>query len=123
MIEVKTPKNILVYKTKVLGPLTSKQLICFVIAGILDFFVYQSILKPLNATEEIILYALMLIDVPILAFGYYEPMGLPLEKYLKMVYNTALLAPKYRKNTLILYKTRSVVTKKVKKSKKYKAYK
>lgn len=122
MIEVKTPKNILVYKTKVLGPLTSKQLICFVTAGILDFLIYGAILGPLHVTEEVILYTLMLVDVPILAFGYYEPMGLPLEKYLKMVYNTALLAPKYRKNKSILYKYQTEQMKRVKKSKVHKAY-
>lgn len=122
MIEVKTPKNILVYKTKVLGPLTSKQLICFIFAGILDALIYGTILRPLHANEEVVLYTLMLVDVPILAFGYYEPMGLPLEKYLKMVYNTALLAPKYRKNKLTLYKHPTEPTKKSKKSKIYKAY-
>lgn len=123
MIEVKMPKNILTYKTKVIGPLTLKQLICFIIVGAMDFLVFVTILKPLQVSEEIMLYVWMLVDIPILLFGYYEPMGLPLEKYLKMVYNTALLAPKYRKNVRILYKAKPSVVKKEKKSKKYIAYK
>lgn len=122
MIEVKTPKNILVYKTKILGPLNIRQTICFTIVGILDFFVYQMFIKGAQLPPEVIFYIFVFLDVPILLFGYYEPMGMPLEKYIKYYMQSMFVSPKYRKNKHIIYKRNEEIGKKTKKSKTLKAY-
>lgn len=123
MIEVKMPKNILVYKTKLLGPLNLKQTICFALALALDFIVYQLVVLNFQLPREAVFYLFILLDIPILIFGYYEPMGMPLEKYLKYYMQSVFMAPKYRKNKRVLYKAETSRKKKVKKSKNYRAYK
>ena len=40
MIETKVPKDIRVYKTKIIGPLSFRQLICLIVAVIVDGFLY-----------------------------------------------------------------------------------
>lgn len=122
MIEVKTPKNILVYKTRILGPLTVRQTICFAIVGLIDLIVYQTIVKGSQLPPEVIFYLFVFCDVPVLLFGYYEPMGMPLEKYLKFYIESSLIAPKYRKNTNVIYKSEIKNTKKKKEPKKSKNY-
>lgn len=125
MIEVKTPKNILVYKTKILGPLTVRQTICFAIVGVIDFIIYQTIVKGSQLSLDVIFYLFVFCDVPVLIFGYYEPMGMPLEKYIKYYIESLLVAPKYRKNKNIIYKSGAANCKKKrgpKKSKKYIEY-
>lgn len=122
MIEVKTPKNILVYKTRILGPLTVRQTICFAIVGLIDLIVYQTIVKGSQLPPEVIFYLFVFCDVPVLLFGYYEPMGMPLEKYLKFYIESSLIAPKYRRNTNVIYKSEIKNTKKKKEPKKSKKY-
>lgn len=122
MIEVKVPRDILKYKTKLVGPFTSRQIICFVIAVMLDLLFYNTIYTGLNLPSELLFYIIMFLDLPIMAFGYLTPMDLTLEKYLKVVVQTKLLAPTKRKN-IKRFKQKTITDdKKVKKSKQFKAY-
>ena len=123
MIEVKTPRDIMAYETKVFGPLTLKQLICIIIAIVLDIFLYSMIIKPYQLPEKLAFYVIAITDIPILAFGYCKPKGISLDKYIKMIYQTAFLAPTLRKNKVAFIKKDEAAKKKIKKSKKYKAYK
>ena len=97
MIETKMPKDIRIYKTKVIGPFTLRQSLCILLMIGLDVFLYSAIIKPLSLPMEFIVYGFMLIDVPISAFGWFEPMGMPLENYIRDVILRAYIAPTKRK--------------------------
>lgn len=103
MIETKMPKDIRKYKTKMIGPLTMRQLICVAIMGVVDIILYSLVIYPFELSTEFTIYGLILIDVPIGAFGWIEPQGLPLEIYLKDVVLRSFIAPAKRKPVRILY--------------------
>ena len=113
MIEVKVPKDILKYKTRLVGPFTSRQILCLGIALVFDFLFYHAVYKPLGLPTEFLFYVILFLDIP---------MDLPLEKYLKIVIQTKFLAPSKRKNIRRFFKTEPGDGKKPKKSKEYKAY-
>lgn len=124
MVEVRVPKNIMIYESKTIGPFTTKQFVCLIIAVGIDFLLYNLILKPMEVSPEVLFYTIAFADVPILAIGYYKPMGISLGKYLKMIYNTVILAPAKRLNKLeMIPKPESQKKEKTKKSKTLKAYK
>lgn len=116
MIETKMPKDILQYKTKLIGPLTARNIICLVIIFIVDFFLYQTIVKPFDLSMETLIYGFLFLDIPIAAFVI-EPMGMPMEKYIKNVLIRSLLAPVFRKQSTIIYKTKIKINTKQKKKK------
>lgn len=122
MIEVKVPKDILKYKTRLVGPFTSRQVLCFGIAVALDLLFYSTVYQALGLPMELLFYVILLLDIPIMAFGYCTPMELPLEKYIKILIQTKLLAPTKRKNIRKFIKEKPNDGKKQKKSKHYKAY-
>lgn len=123
MVEVRVPKNIMIYESKTIGPFTTKQFVCMIAAVGLDFLLYNLLLKPMEVSTEILFYTIAFADIPILAFGYYKPMGLPLEKYIKMIYNTVILAPAKRLNKIeMIHETDNSNKKKSKPSKHLKAY-
>ena len=80
MIETKMPKDIRAYKTKLIGPFTGRQAICVVIAGIVFIIFYACIAQPFHLPQEYIFYVGLPLVIPILAFGWYEPNGMKLEK-------------------------------------------
>ena len=85
MIETKVPKDVRSYKTKVIGPFSLRQLICLVIAAIVDGFAYfgtQAL--GIELSINMLIYGVMFIDLPILAFMI-EIEGLPMEVYLKNI--------------------------------------
>lgn len=96
MIETKVPMDVRTYKAKLIGPFTTRQLICVSIAAALDAFLFLVIINPLNIPVRLAVFALVLIDVPILSF-ILEPMGLPMEKYIRNVLIRSLIAPTKRK--------------------------
>ena len=97
MLETKVPKDIRVYKTKLVGGLTFRQFICVVLMILLDLFLYNVILKQAGISIENIIFLLIFMDVPIAAFGWMEPMGMKMEVYLRKVVLYSLLAPTRRK--------------------------
>lgn len=106
MIETKMPKDIRSYKTKLIGPFTMRQIICVAVMAVVDFILYALVIQPFQLQAEFIIYGLIFIDVPIGAFGWIEPQGLPLEKYLKDVLLRSFIAPVKRKPQRILYEKR-----------------
>lgn len=90
------PKDIRVYKTKILGPLTIKQMVLFIVAVVFDFMIYNLILKPMQFPPDIIVYVFILINVPILALST-DPYGIPMEKYLATIIHYNFLSPQKRK--------------------------
>ena len=104
MIETKMPKDIRAYKTKLIGPFTGRQAICVVIAGIVFIIFYACIAQPLNLPKEYLFYIGLPIVIPILAFGWYEPNGMKLEKYLQKVVIRSFSVPIKRKAGNVLFK-------------------
>mgnify|MGYP000886180102 CR=1 FL=1 len=96
MIERKVPKDIRKYKTKVIGPLTLRQIICIGVAIIVDFLLYFVISKFIDLSINMIIYGLILIDIPIISFTF-TPLNLPMEKYLKCVLFPNFIYPTNRK--------------------------
>lgn len=123
MIEVKVPKDILKYKTRLVGPFTFRQILCLGIALIVDFLFYRTVYQAMSLPIEFLFYVILFLDIPIMAFGYCMPMDLPLEKYLKITIETKILAPGKRKNIRTFLPQPQKEEKKQKKSKHYKAYK
>lgn len=125
MIEVKVPKDILVYETKFVGPLTAKQLVCAVVAVLIDFMLYNLVLEPLHVSQEALFYIIALIDVPIFALSMKNPMGIPMKDYIRLFTTYTLAAPRKRKNYTEFTKKEQLSDKekkKIKKSKVHKAY-
>lgn len=101
MIETRVPKDIRVYKTKVIGNFTLRQVICIVLCFVIDFAAYKFIIKPLHAPIEAIIYVAIFLDVPILAFSQ-EKMGMKMEDYLKSVFHDNFLSIKTRRPECML---------------------
>ena len=117
MIETKVPKDIRVYKTKIMGPFTLRNIICLTIMGTLDLVIIKYFFAGLNLSRNQWVYMLMIIDCPIAAFGWIEVMGMPLERYLKIILITNFLSPTYRLITNKIYKYKKPEDPKSKKKK------
>lgn len=96
MIETKVPMDVRSYKAKLIGPFTTRQLICVAIAVCIDALLFFCVIQPFHLPVRLSVFALVFIDVPILAFTI-EPLGIPMEKYIKNVLWRNLIAPTKRK--------------------------
>lgn len=96
MIETKVPMDVRAYKAKLIGPFTTRQLICGVISAILDVVLIFTVVRPMGIGIQTAIMGLVLVDVPILAF-ILEPLGMPMESYLKHVLLRSLIVPTKRK--------------------------
>lgn len=131
MIESKVPKDIRVYETKAVGPLTLRQLICVLIAIVIDAIMIFAVMRPTGLSSDLAVYILIAMDVPIFVF-LLKPGGMKFEKYVRCVLKDSFLKPKYRKyeNIIVKKETYSVDDKKyqaraqklAKKDPKYKPY-
>lgn len=118
MVETKVPKDIRVYKTKIIGPFSLRQLICLVLAVLLDGLIYFALsAMEIELDLNTIIYGVIFIDLPILAFMI-EIEGLPMEKYLKeILLKQFLLKQKRSAETHISSRKKSVpMTKKERKN-------
>ena len=52
MIEIQVPKDITTYKTKSIGPLTTRQLVILIVVVALDIVLYTAVLKDRNLSTE-----------------------------------------------------------------------
>lgn len=96
MVETNIPKDIRVYKTRVVGPLTLRQLICLCIAAALDGLLYLVFENLLHVPVRIFIFLLIFMDIPVMAFSI-DVGGVPMEVYLKNTIIYTLLAPTKRK--------------------------
>lgn len=96
MIEKKVPKDIRVYKTKVLGPFTTRQITCVAIAAVVDILVYKLFFSGTEISPKAMIIILMIVDLPIFAF-IIEPFGMKMEVFLKSVILKKMLYPPKRK--------------------------
>lgn len=97
MIETKVPKDIRKFKGKAIGPFTFRQVICLVIAIVVDLTVYSFLLRDSNLGTDTVMMILMTCALPILIF-IMEPNGMKMEVYLRKVLYKNILFPTKRKN-------------------------
>lgn len=103
MIEAKMPKDIRQYKTKLIGPFTGRQAACVAIMIAVDLILYSTVAAPLKLSMNMMIYGLLIVDIPIALFGWYEPHEVPLEKYIKNIWLRTFTAPRKRLPKRILY--------------------
>ena len=94
MIEIKIPKEITDYKEKFLFGLTVRQFISAVAA--LAICVPLFIFGKDFLGEDVVGWLIMLIAVPIFAFGFFRYDGMPFEKFLVLLYRQKWLEPQKR---------------------------
>lgn len=83
MISVDTPKNLNKVKTKVVGNLTKRQLVCFGGAGLVGIPFYLFVKQALGTDLAAIL--MICVAMPFFVFAMYEKNGMPAEKYLGLI--------------------------------------
>ena len=94
MAYVQIPKDLSNVKTKVALNLTKRQLIGFAVAGLIGIPTY---LKTRNALgNDLAVFLMIILTIPIFFVVFYEKDGLPCEKYLKYVYLHEKYQPKVR---------------------------
>ena len=104
MIEAKMPKDIRVYETKLVGPLTARNTVCLVIAGVVAYLTYNICCGMLGMSLNSFFYVGIFTSMPPLAFGWISIEGMRLEAYIKKIIIYNYLAPGYRKQKKIIYK-------------------
>ena len=87
------PKDIRKYEAKLVGPLSTRQTICAIIASIVAVILYLSLdFLPSDAKYFVIFVG----AVPIMLFGWVKPFGMHLEEFLQAAFVSNILSPKYR---------------------------
>lgn len=95
-IEREIPKDITKYKSKLVGPFTTRQIICFAPAAAIIGLVVFLVKKYGLATDTGVTVGL-LISTPFLLCGIVAPYGIPFEKFVTDVLLRSILAPSKRK--------------------------
>lgn len=128
MIEIEVNQDIREYKTKLIGPFTTRQVICLILGGTTVIGAYN-LLQP-YLTSDTTTFVCMILAVPfILMSGIFEPHGMKMEDFLKVSFVSLVLSPTVRKYELEnsynkqLMEERKKKKKKKRKKSKIKAYK
>ena len=94
MIEKKVPRDIAKYEAKLIGPLTTRQVL-FGLAGILAglgaFFLTK------DRLGDAALFLAIVAAAPFMLCGFYKPYNQPFEKFAASVITTIFIAPSVRK--------------------------
>jgi hypothetical protein len=94
MGDIEIPRDIRQYESKLIGPFTTRQAIFFCIAAGLTLFIYNNFKKYLDM--DTLFGICFFLDGPILLFGFFNPYGMKMEKFLKTAFVSNVLAPKNR---------------------------
>ena len=128
MIEIEVNQDIREYKTKLIGPFTTRQVICLILGGTTVIGAYK-LLQP-YLTSDTTTFVCMILAVPfILMSGIFEPHGMKMEDFLRASFVSLVLSPTVRKYELEnsynkqLMEERKKKKKKKRKKSKIKAYK
>lgn len=100
-IEMEIPKDIMKYKSKLIGPFTARQCLALIPASLLGLGAYN-ILKSFSVSSDTMIPIIMIVTLPFLAFGWVSIQGLPLEKFIKVAFISAFISPTKR-----LYKSKN----------------
>lgn len=128
MIEIEVNQDIREYKTKLIGPFTTRQVICLILGGTTVIGAYN-LLQP-YLTSDTTTFVCMILAVPfILMSSIFEPHGMKMEDFLRASFVSLVLSPTVRKYELEnsynkqLMEERKKKKKKKRKKSKIKAYK
>ena len=91
MIEIKIPKEITDYKEKFLFGLTVRQLVSAVVA--LAICIPLFIFGKDYLGEDLVGWIIILVAIPIFAFGFFRYDGMPFEQFLAMLYRQKWVEP------------------------------
>lgn len=91
---VQIPKDIDKIKTKVAFGLTLRQLIGFLVAGVLGIPAYLLVRK--FAAMDVAVLALIIADIPVFFVTFFEKDGMTCEEYCKYIYLHKFYQPKIR---------------------------
>lgn len=98
-IEKDIPKDICKYESKLIGPFTTRQVVCSipgVLLGVGAFF----LLGQFGIAQDIKLIVATTLCIPFLLCGFVKLYDIPFEKFFLILLFTSFLAPKHR-----IYKT------------------
>ena len=95
MIEIKIPKEITDYKEKFLFGLTVRQLVSAVVA--LAICVPLFIFGKDYLGDDMVGWIIILVAIPVFAFGFFKYDGMPFEKFLAILYRQKWVEPQKRK--------------------------
>lgn len=110
MIIMPVPKDVRNFKPKFIGPLTKRQFLSLVPAGIiaaLMLWLFSGLLP-----RDIVIFLIVIIDIPIVACGFIDVYGMPLQVFMKDYIYSKLFFPTNR-----VYKTKNVYEKYAKQNK------
>lgn len=103
MIEIEIPEDVKKYEAKLIGPFTTRQIICLIGAAISGIGVYFLTNRVLHLETDAFIILLVLIAVPFALFGWIKPNEMKFEQYLYTIIRHSLLAPQHR-----VYKTENL---------------
>ena len=101
MLEAPIPKDIRKYEAKLVGPFTTRQLVCFLGGAALAYGTYKLFGTYLGTQTTMVICSI--VAAPFLVMGWYKPYGMPFEKFFKSAFISSVLSPRNRK-----YKTKNV---------------
>ncbi|EOS7956346.1 PrgI family protein [Enterococcus hirae] len=99
-IRVKVPKEIKDYQEKLMGGMSVRQLVFFVLAVLISVGVTAYCVLVLHMSVDAAGYIVIPLLIPIVAFGWIRKEGMPLEKYGKIILNY------YSKTGIRIYQTK-----------------
>lgn len=95
MIEIKIPKEITEYKSKFLFGLTVRQFVS--LAGALAVCIPLYIWGKNFMPEDLVSWVIMLVGIPLLAFGFFRFHGMNFENFLLLLIRQKFIEPQRRK--------------------------
>ena len=99
-IRVKVPKEIKDYQEKLMGGMSVRQLVFFVLAVLISVGVTAYCVLVLHMSVDAAGYIVIPLLIPIVTFGWIRKEGMPLEKYGKIILNY------YSKTGIRIYQTK-----------------
>lgn len=97
MFEVEIPRDVTKFKTTLIGPFTTRQVVCGSICVAVEYIAF-SLLHALHISMSLdsLIGIGLFLAVPIMAFAVLQPFGMPLEIFLKNALLLGYFAPKQR---------------------------
>lgn len=94
MIETRVPKDIRQYESKIIGPLTTRQLICVSLSAAASVGLF-TVFKAIGLPTEYTIYIVVVCVLPIMAFAV-KIDGMRMEVYIRDVVMNYFMSPKIR---------------------------
>lgn len=96
MIEIRINKDIGSFQPKIMGPFNGRQLVCVIVCGAVGTLIYI-LAAPFLTQSSALTLAYFPAAVAAGLFGWLNPLGIPMERFLKSAFVSMFLAPSVRK--------------------------